>query len=70
MENYRIIFSECEHWNDLLNYEEDLQKSGAKILSASLNEDVEEGTVTIGVVDYKDFLVKFKKTDSFEFSHL
>jgi len=65
-----ILFSECEHNGDLDTYIEDLGNSGATILSSEVNGDSEEGRVEIQVEDTKEFLKKFKETDSYGFSHL
>ena len=65
-----ISFSECEHDGDLGNYEDDLQNSGAKIISSTCDSESETGEVTIEVADYEDFKKKFKETDSAGFSSI
>lgn len=65
-----IRFGECEHEGDLDNYADDLEKSGAKILSSYVNEDAECGTIKIEVENVQKFLEEFKKTDSYCFSNI
>lgn len=66
-----ISFYECEHYGDLDNYVNDLQQSGAEIISYALSDE-ESGNVLISVPDnqFDAFLEKFKQTDSFGFSSL
>jgi len=65
----KIRFYECEHRGDLDHYVEDLTQSGADILrSRETGED--ECMVEISVADWREFLTRFKKTNSYDFSHL
>ena len=65
-----LSFYECEHQGDLDNYIDDLEESGAEILSDSIDYDDETGIVKIYVADKDNFLQKFRQTDSFNFSSL
>ena len=62
-----LYFSECEHDGDLDNYVSDVINSGATIISSQINHDEETARVEI---EYQpEFVEKFKKTDSFDFSN-
>ena len=67
-----ISFSECEHHGDLEDYEQDLRKSGAKIISSEVNEDEETGYIEIELEQAKvaEFMEEFRITESYEFSSL
>jgi hypothetical protein len=61
-----ITFSECEHDGDVNNYKQDLIDSGATIIEVNPDFDSEEVTI---VIDYeKDFIDKFKETNSYDFA--
>ena len=65
---FEVQFDECEHEGDLEEYVNDLQESGAEIIDHNINYDAECGYVTIEVSDTKDFISKFKQTNSFDFA--
>ncbi len=65
-----IRFHECEHSGDLDHYAHDVGASGGRIVSESLNEEAETGTLTVEVDDVDAFKAKFAKTDSHDFSSL
>jgi hypothetical protein len=54
---------------DLEYYLKDIRDSGGRIVSSKVNINSEIGFVTIEVANRKDFLTKFAKTDSLEFSN-
>jgi hypothetical protein len=70
MSKHIISFSECEHYGDLDNYKDDLRYSGAIVLSSQINHDAEEGSVEVEIKDKKEFISKFKQTNSYGFSNL
>ena len=59
-----LTFSECEHYEDLHNYAEDVEASGGTVESHELNYEEETGTLECSVPN--DFWTKFKTTDAFE----
>ena len=68
MTNICIHFGECEHEGDLNRYMEDLTQSGAHVILHELNYEAETAEVHVEIKDKKDFLTRFKQTDSIEFS--
>lgn len=65
-----IQFDECECKCDLDRYKEDLIKSGANIISSTINKDTKICLFNISTKDEKDFLRKFEKTRSSKFSSI
>lgn len=65
-----ITLRECEHEGDLENPFKNLRNSGAAILEYEINEEAETAKVLIQIDNVKEFINKFKKTESFGFSSL
>ena len=59
-----LTFGECEHYEDLSRYAQDVEASGGMIESHELNHDEETGTLECTIP--LDFWNRFKTTDSFE----
>ena len=70
MSNFFFTFYECEHSGDLEDYISDIEKSGGKDVKAEADFEEEEAEVKFQVEDKEEFLEKFKKTESFNYSHL
>ena len=68
MTRLNLTFSECEHSGDLERYEEDIRKCGGTIIMSDCKPDDEEGYIMFNVEDRKDFIEKFRKTESYGFS--
>lgn len=64
-----LQFYECEHDGDLGTYVDDLVQCGATIISTSINEEAEIGTVVIEFPDNEkvQFIEKLRKTETFLF---
>jgi hypothetical protein len=67
MQKCNVIFTEVEHNEDLENYCVDIVKCGGVIKSRNINPDEEIGLVVFEVESRKEFLEKFKFTESFKF---
>lgn len=65
-----VQFDECECKCDLNRHKENLIKSGANILSSTINKDTKICLFNISVKDEEDFLQKFGKTESIKFSSI
>ena len=65
-----VRFYECEHSDDLGEYEADLAKAGARVIRSTMNEEAEDAVVLFEVDDKADFKRRFVETDAFEFSTL
>lgn len=63
-----ILFTECENHNDLNNYVEDLELSGAKLILATLESDEEMGKVVVEVENIENFKTAFMVTDAYDFA--
>lgn len=63
-----ILFTECENHNDLNNYVEDLELSGAKLILATLESDEEMGKVVVKVENIENFKTAFMVTDAYDFA--
>lgn len=67
-EKVTLTFGECEHEGDLDNYAEDIKNSGGfNIENGKVDTSEEEGSISFEVENQKDFLTKFRETDSFDF---
>ena len=66
--NFLIIFSECEHNGDQMNYESDVIRSGANISSIESNYDEESCNMVCNTDDYESFIKEFEQTESFDFA--
>ena len=64
--NIRATFGECEHEGDMDNYVEELQRAGASVLSAVLNEDSESCIVEMRIASV-EVMQAVKSTDAWEF---
>ena len=60
-----LNFYECEHHDDLGNYEDDVIDCGGVVESRELNCDDETGSLECTVPS--DFWMKFKTTNAYEF---
>jgi hypothetical protein len=65
MKKLTFNFFDCEHPGDLEWYRNDLIKSGARIISQSINYDAEECTIVAEIDDKETFLKAFIETDSY-----
>ena len=65
-----VQFDECECQCDLNRYKDDLIKSGANVISGTINKDTRICLFNISVKDEYDFLQKFGKTKSVKFSSI
>jgi hypothetical protein len=60
-----LQFSECEHYEDLTAYEQDIIASGGKIIDSNVDLEEEMATITFEADD--SFHDKFKQTSSASF---
>lgn len=68
MVRLRLRFSECEHSEDVENYNDELRKLGAYIIDSDIDYEEEECTITIEVPDKEKFYDKFKQSDIYGFA--
>jgi hypothetical protein len=64
--NICITFGECEHEGDMSDYVEELQRAGASVLRAELNEDAECCTVELRIASAA-VMQAVEATDAWEF---
>ena len=65
-----VQFDECECKCDLNMYKEDLIKSGANVISSTINKDTRICLFNISIKNEEDLLQKFGKTKSAKFSSI
>ena len=65
MRNIVLTFSECEHYEDLSNYKEDVRACGGVIESSHVDTVEEIGSIECNIPP--DFWDRFKTTNAYEF---
>ena len=66
---FKVFFTECEHEGDLDCCKEDVHEAGGIIIDSHVNYCEEEGMIEVDAKYYDDWLKRFEKTLSYEFSH-